>query len=240
MPKTKIQWTDETLNCVTGCTQLSAGCANCYARKNALRLQHNPNPKVAHKYRNGFQVTTHPEYLDLPLRWKQPRKVFVNSMSDTFHPDVPGNFIRALFRRIAECPQHIFQVLTKRADRLATLSGGLPWPENIWMGVTIESADYVERMDYLRRVPARMRFISFEPLLGPIPNLDLSGINWVIVGGESGPNARPMELQWAGDIRNRCLERGVPFFFKQVGGRDRAKGGRLLDGREWNQFPIDL
>jgi protein gp37 len=240
MSKTKIQWTDETLNCVTGCTQLSAGCANCYAKRNAMRLQKNPNPKVAHKYQNAFDVTVHPECLELPLKWKKPRKVFVNSMSDTFHPDVPEDFIRKLFERIAECPQHIFQVLTKRADRLAELSDRLPWPTNLWMGVTVERADYISRLEHLRKVPAYLRFISFEPLLGAIPDLDLTGIDWVIVGGESGPNARPLDLQWARAIRNRCVENGVPFFFKQIGGTGRAKGGRLLDGYVWNEFPVDF
>ncbi len=240
MSKTKIQWTDETWNSITGCTPLSAGCANCYARKNALRLQGNPNPRVARKYRNGFDLTIHPEYLNLPARWKEPRKVFVNSMSDTFHRDVPEDFIGALFEQIVRHPQHVFQVLTKRAERLAELSANLPWPENLWMGVTVESADYADRLDHLRTAPASVRFVSFEPLLGPIRDLDLTGIDWVIVGGESGPRARPMDVQWAGEIRDRSLERGIPFFFKQVGGRGRDKGGRLLDGREWNQFPIHM
>jgi protein gp37 len=240
MAKTKIQWTDQTWNCITGCTPLSAGCANCYARKNALRLQRNPNPRIARKYRNGFDLTIHPEYLELPVRWKEPRKVFVNSMSDTFHRDVPEDFIRALFERIARCPQHVFQVLTKRAERLAELSDHLPWPENLWIGVTVESGDYADRLDCLRSVPGSIRFVSFEPLLGPTPDLDLTGIDWVIVGGESGPRARPMDVQWAREIRDRSLEKRIPFFFKQIGGRDRDKGGRLLDGREWNQFPIDM
>jgi protein gp37 len=237
MSKTKIQWTDETWNCITGCSQLSPGCANCYARKNALRLQGNPNPRIARKYRNGFDLTVHPEYLDQPARWKMPRKVFVNSMSDTFHRDVPEDFIRSLFERIVQSPKHVFQVLTKRADRLAELSRDLPWPQNLWIGVTVESADYADRLEYLRRVPACVRFVSFEPLLGPISDVNLSGIDWTIVGGESGPRARPMDVQWAREIRDRSVDTGIPFFFKQIGGRDRSKGGRLLDGREWNQFP---
>lgn len=195
MSKSKIAWTDETLNCVTGCTPLSPGCVNCYARKNAMRLQRNPNPRVADKYRNGFDVTVHPECLDLPLKWKEPRKVFVNSMSDTFQRDVPEDFIRALFERIAECPRHVFQVLTKPAERLAELGGRLPWPDNLWMGVTVESGDYANRLDFLRSVPARVRFVSLEPLLGPIPDVNLTGIDWVIVGGESGSRARPMDVQ---------------------------------------------
>ncbi len=240
MGKTKIQWTDETWNCITGCTQLSPGCANCYARKNALRLQKNPNPKIANKYRNGFDVTVHPDCLDVPLRWKKPRRVFVNSMSDTFHRDVPEEFIRALFWRIAQSSENIFQFLTKRAERLAELSASLPWPENLWIGVTVENADYVDRLDYLRSVPAITRFVSFEPLLGPVPDVDLTGIDGVIVGGESGSRARPMDLQWAIEIRDKCLFLGIPFFFKQVGGRDRSKGGRLLDGCEWNELPTDM
>jgi protein gp37 len=195
MGKTKIQWTDETWNSITGCTPISDGCMNCYARKNASRLERNPNPRVARKYRNGFNLTIHPEYLDVPDRWGHPRKVFVNSMSDTFHRDVPEDFIGALFDQIVRHPQHIFQVLTKRADRLAELSRNLPWPENLWMGVTVESRNYTDRLEYLRNVPASVRFISFEPLLGPIADLDLSGIGWVTVGGESGSRARPMNVQ---------------------------------------------
>lgn len=240
MGTTKIQWTDQTWNVITGCTPLSPGCANCYARKNALRLQRNPNPKIARKYKNGFDLTVHPEYLNEPASWKGPRKVFVNSMSDTFHDEVPEDFIRAVFATIVRYPQHVFQVLTKRAERLIELSGNLPWPENLWIGVTIENADYAYRLDYLRNVPAKVRFVSFEPLLGPIPDIDLNGIDWVIVGGESGSKARPMDVQWARELRDRSLDKRIPFFFKQVGGRDRHKGGRLLDGREWNQFPSYL
>ncbi len=237
---TKIQWTDETWNCITGCTQLSAGCANCYAKKNALRMRENPNPKTAYKYRNGFDLTIHPDYLDLPRTWHKPRKIFVNSMSDTFHRDVPEDFISEIFEVIADCPQHIFQVLTKRAERLAELSPKLPWPKNLWIGVTVENADYVDRLECLRSVPATIRFVSFEPLLSRIPHIDLTGIHQVIVGGESGSKARLMDLQWARDIRDQCLENRVPFFFKQVGGRDRHKGGRLLDGHEWNEFPVEI
>ncbi len=179
-----------------------------------MRLQKNPNTKAALKYRNGFDVTVHPDYLDLPLRWKKPRKVFVNSMSDTFHHDVPEEFIRAIFDRIAQSPENTFQVLTKRGERLAELSMALPWPENLWIGVTVENADYVDRLDHLRRVPASIRFASFEPLLGPVPDVDLTGIDWVIVGGESGSKARPMDLQWARDIRDQCLFHSVPFLFQ--------------------------
>jgi protein gp37 len=237
LSKTKIEWADETWNCITGCTPLSAGCANCYARKNALRMQGNPNPKIARKYRNGFDLTVHPDYLDVPFHWKKQRRVFVNSMSDTFHRDVPVEFIRDLFDVITRCPQHIFQVLTKRADRLADLSEELPWPENLWIGTTVEDSDHLDRLDYLRRVPGAVRFVSFEPLLSELPSVDLTGIHWVIVGGESGSKARQMDIQWARDLRDRSLELSIPFFFKQVGGRDKTKGGRLLDGLKWNDYP---
>lgn len=237
MAKTNIQWTDDTWNTITGCTPVSPACANCYARKHAVRLHGNPNEKVSFKYRNGFRLTLHPQYLDEPLSWRKPRLVFVNSMSDTFHEDVPQDFIEALFNRMAGCPDHTFQVLTKRAERLAHLSRVLPWPDNVWTGVTIENADYLHRLDFLRQVPARIRFVSFEPLLGPIPDVDLRGIHWVILGGESGSAARAMDLDWARDIRDHCRNLEIPFFFKQVGGRARHKGGRMLDEVEWNEFP---
>lgn len=240
MAKTQIQWTDETWNTITGCTPVSPACANCYARKHTVRLHGNPNEKVRFKYRNGFRLTLHPQYLDDPLSWRKPRLVFVNSMSDTFHEDVPNDFIEALFDRMVRCPGHIFQVLTKRAERLAELSKILPWPENVWAGVTVENADYLYRLDFLKQVPARVRFVSFEPLLGHVPNADLSGIHWVIVGGESGAAARPMYLDWARGIRDQCRDLSIPFFFKQVGGRHRDKGGRLLDDVDWNEFPHNL
>ena len=240
MNKTKIEWCDYTWNPITGCTPISPGCANCYAKKHAARLQGNPNPKVAHKYRNGFKPTVHPQYLEEPFRWRKPRMVFVNSMSDTFHKDVPEEFIKKLFETMAACPQHIFQVLTKRADRMAELSGQIIWPDNVWAGVTVESAEYLDRMDQLRRVPAQVRFISFEPLLGPIREIDFRGIHWAIVAGESGPRARPMDLEWARDIRDQSRDAGVAFFFKQVGGKDRHKGGVLLDGREWTEYPQQI
>jgi protein gp37 len=237
MPKTKIQWTDATWNPITGCTPMSPGCANCYAKKHTLRLQRNPNPKIAYKYRNGFDLTVHPNYLEHPRHWADTRMVFVNSMSDTFHHQVPVEFLRDLFEVIAANPSHVFQVLTKRAERLAELGPILEWPGNLWVGVTVENADYLYRLNLLREVPAMRRFVSFEPLIGEIGDINLEGIHWVIVGGESGSQARPMDLRWARDIRDQCLEREIPFFFKQVGGRDRQKGGRLLDGQEWNQFP---
>ncbi len=240
MGKTNIRWTDETWNPITGCTPISAGCANCYAKKHAARLQGNPNPKVAYKYRNGFKPTIHPQYLEEPFRWKKPRMVFVNSMSDTFHSDVPEEFIRKMFKTMAGFPQHIFQVLTKWADRMAELSGKIIWPDNVWAGVTVESTEYPDRMDQLRRVPAQVRFISFEPLLGPIQEMDFRGIHWAIVAGESGPRARVMDLEWARNIRDQCLDVGVAFFFRQVGGTGRDKGGIVLDGREWTEYPLHI
>ncbi len=237
MGKTKISWTEETWNNMTGCTPLSWGCNNCYARGNAARLHKNPNPKVAYKYRNGFEHTVHPQYLDAPLHWRKPRKIFVNSMSDTFHRDAPVEFIQEVFDTMRKCPQHIFQVLTKRAERLLELADRLPWPDNVWVGVTVENGDHVHRLDLLRQVPAKVRFVSFEPLLSAIPDIDFTDIHWAIAGGESGSNARPMDLPWARDIRDQCLKAKVPFFFKQVGGKGRFKGGKVLDGRCWVEFP---
>jgi protein gp37 len=240
MGKSLISWTDKTWNPITGCTPVSSGCANCYAKKHTARLHRNPSKKISWKYRNGFALTVHPQCLDEPLRWRKPRRVFVNSMSDTFHQSVPRAFIEELFKRMECSPQHIFQVLTKRAERLADLSQRLSWPENVWAGVTIESADYLDRLDSLRCVPARTRFVSFEPLLGPIREIDFTGIHWAIVGGESGSGARPMNLEWARDIWEQCAVAGVAFFFKQVGGPGPGKGGELLDGREWHDFPSNF
>ncbi|MGO9572524.1 MAG: DUF5131 family protein [Desulfomonilaceae bacterium] len=237
MSKTKIQWTNATWNTLTGCTPVSPGCANCYAKKHTLRLQCNPNPKIAHKYRNGFDLTVHPQYLDQPLRWSSPRMVFVNSMSDTFHHQVPEDYLQRLFEVMAASPRLVFQILTKRAERLAEVGPVLQWPDNVWVGITVESADYLYRLDLLRQVPATRRFVSFEPLIGEIGDINLEGIHWVILGGESGSKARPMDLQWARDIRDQCMDSEVPFFFKQAGGRGREKGGRRLDGQEWNEFP---
>ena len=229
-----IEWTEATWNPVTGCTKISPGCAHCYAERLARRLQAMGSPK----YRNGFKVTLHPETLDQPLHWRKPRMIFVNSMSDLFHQDVPLDFIRQVFMIMRLAHWHTFQVLTKRAERLAELAPHLEWSDNIWMGVTVENADYVFRIDYLRTVPAHVRFLSLEPLLGPIHNLDLRGIDWVIVGGESGPKARKMEKEWVLEIRDRCLEAGVPFFFKQWGGFHRSRNGRELENRVWSQFPV--
>jgi len=188
-------------------------------------------------YVNGFDVTMHPHVLDKPLKWKKPQTVFVNSMSDLFHEDVPLDFIQQVFDVMRRADWHLFQILTKRSGRLADLALLIDWPENVWMGVTVESADYAGRIDDLRRVHAATRFLSLEPLLGPLPNLNLDGIDWVIVGGESGPGARPMAEAWATDLRDQCLQARVPFFFKQWGGRNKKKTGRELEGRIWDQMP---
>ena len=233
MSATSIEWTDVTWNPVTGCDKVSQGCKHCYAEPLARRLQAMGAPK----YANGFQVTLHPDTLDLPGKWRKPRRVFVNSMSDLFHPKVPDNFIRQTFQVMAATTKHRYQVLTKRPERMLALSPGLPWPEHIWMGVSVENDACRNRVDLLRNSPAAVRFLSLEPLLGPLKNLDLSGIHWVIVGGESGPGARPMNPAWARDLRDQCQSVSVPFFFKQWGGTDKKKAGRLLDGRTWDDMP---
>ncbi|MFQ5793195.1 MAG: DUF5131 family protein [Acidobacteriota bacterium] len=228
-----IEWTDATWNPVTGCTKISPGCKNCYAERLALRLQAMGNPR----YRAGFRVTLHYDEIDLPLRWRQPKRVFVNSMSDLFHEAVPESFVREVFNVMAKASWHTFQVLTKRADRLRELAPTLKWVPNIWQGVSVESSRYVSRIEKLREVPAAVRFLSLEPLLGPLPDLPLHGIDWVIVGGESGANHRPMKAEWACDIRDQCRGAGVPFFFKQWGGRTPKAGGRTLDARQWDETP---
>ena len=231
--QSKIEWTEATWNPVTGCTKISAGCANCYAERLAKRLKAMGN----RRYRNGFRLTLHPDLLDAPLHWRQPRIVFVNSMSDLFHEEVPFNFIEHVFATMREAEQHIFQVLTKRSQRLAEVASDLPWPDNVWAGVTVEHQDYLSRIRDLLTVPASVRFLSLEPLLGPLKELPLRGVQWVIVGGESGPGARPMDSSWVRSIRAQCLARGVPFFFKQWGGFHRKAAGRSLDGRIWEQMP---
>jgi len=233
MASTKIEWTESTWNPVTGCTKISAGCANCYAERMAKRLQ-----LMGHEsYANGFKVTMHRHLLELPLRWKKPQMIFVNSMSDLFHEKVSVPFIEDIFQVMAKADWHIFQVLTKRSKRLAQLAPKLEWPENVWMGVSVENADYRDRIDDLRKVPAAVRFLSLEPLLAPVSDLDLQGIHWVIVGGESGPGARPMAKSWVRDIRGQCSRNNVPFFFKQWGGVNKKKAGRTLDGRIHNETP---
>lgn len=228
-----IEWTDATWNPMTGCTKISPGCINCYAERMALRLQ----AMGQANYANGFKITTHEHALALPLGWRKPQSIFVNSMSDIFHKAAPFDFIQRVFSVIEKASWHCFQVLTKRSDRLVELAPSLPWPKNLWMGVTVENSDFLHRIDDLRRVGAVLRFLSFEPLLGPISEIDLSGIDWVIVGGESGPRARPLKHEWVRSIRDQCIERRVPFFFKQWGGTNKKKAGRELDGRTWSQLP---
>ncbi|MCX5653066.1 MAG: phage Gp37/Gp68 family protein [Planctomycetota bacterium] len=228
-----IEWTESTWNPVTGCTKISPGCRHCYAERMALRLQGMGQPN----YARGFKLSLHPHALRLPQTWKKPQMVFVNSMSDLFHKDVPLDFIQRVFDAMRLAHWHQFQILTKRAERLLDLDSLLAWPANVWMGVTVEQADYACRIDSLRRTHAAIKFLSLEPLLGPIPELELEGIDWVVVGGESGPGARPMDPKWAVDIRDRCVKAGVPFFFKQWGGMNKKKAGRLLEGRTWDEMP---
>jgi len=228
-----IEWTESTWNPVTGCTKISAGCDHCYAERMARRLHAMGYPT----YRNGFRLTVHEHLLEVPLRWKQPRIIFVNSMSDLFHREVPTEFIRDVFRVMREASWHKFQVLTKRSARLAELGAKLEWPENVWAGVTVENDECRFRMEHLKQVPAQVKFVSLEPLLTSLPDLDLDGIDWVIVGGESGPGARPMRMEWVTDIRDQCLAAGVPFFFKQWGGVAKKRAGRKLDGRTWDELP---
>jgi protein gp37 len=231
--RTGIEWTDATWNPVTGCTKISPGCKHCYAETLARRLE----AMGSTRYRNAFAVTLQPDQLALPLRWRRPRRIFVNSMSDLFHEAVPDEYVKQVFTVMAEARRHTFQVLTKRSQRLLELSECLEWTDNIWQGVSIENAGYVWRVAHLRRVPAAVRFLSIEPLLGPIPHLPLSGIDWVIVGGESGIGRREMAVAWVRQIRDECLAAGVPFFFKQWGGRTPKAGGRVLDGRTWDEIP---
>jgi len=231
-----IEWTDATWNPVTGCTKVSQGCKHCYAERMAHRLQAMGSPR----YANGFRVTLHDDLLDLPLRWRTPRRVFVNSMSDLFHPEVPTWFIQQVFATIAEASWHTFQVLTKRPERVVALARDLTWPKNLWLGTSVENRDVLSRILWLQQVPAAVRFLSLEPLLGPIIPLPLAGIDWVIVGGESGPGARPMRPEWVIAIRDACNQAKVPFFFKQWGGVQRTRAGRLLDGRTWDEFPEPL
>jgi protein gp37 len=231
-----IEWTESTWNPVTGCTKISPGCKNCYAERLANRLRAMGNPR----YAKGFEVTLHRDLIDLPLRWKQPRVVFVNSMSDLFHRDVPDRFIRDVFSVMGRAHWHTFQILTKRSDRLRQIGRSLEWADNIWQGVSVEDSRYYHRIRDLKTVPAAIRFLSLEPLLGPLPRLPLQGIDWVIVGGESGPGHRPVDPDWVRKIRDRCVTCGVPFFFKQWGGGTPKAGGRTLDRRVWNESPIRI
>lgn len=228
-----IEWTETTWNPTTGCTKISHGCKRCYAERMSKRLQ----AMGVQKYADGFAVRTHEAVLAEPLAWRKPRLVFVNSMSDLFHQAVPAAFIERVFTTMNQASQHTFQVLTKRPSRVRQLSSRLTWTPNIWMGTSIESEQWLDRLENLRQIPAHIRFLSLEPLLGPLPDLRLDGIGWVIVGGESGPGARPMEAAWATSIRDQCLAGGVPFFFKQWGGVFKKRTGRMLDGRTWDQMP---
>lgn len=231
--RSAIEWTESTWNPITGCTKVSPGCKHCYAERMALRLQAMGHPN----YANGFALTLHEHVLELPLQWKTPRTIFVNSMSDLFHEAVPLAFVLKVFEVMNKASWHQFQVLTKRAERLSELTPQLSWSSNIWMGVSVESQRYIYRIDHLRQTNAAIKFLSLEPLLGPLPNLNLSGIHWVIVGGESGPKARPVQKDWVIEIRDQCLQARVPFFFKQWGGTNKKKTGRLLEGRTWDEMP---
>jgi protein gp37 len=237
-----IEWTDATWNPTTGCDRTSPGCDHCYALTLAKRLkamgapkyQRDGSPKTSGP---GFGLTLHDDALDIPLKWKRPRMVFVNSMSDLFHPDVPTDFIRRVFAVMAATPRHTYQLLTKRSRRLLKVAPELSWPDNVWMGVSVEDDRYTFRVRDLAAVPAAVRFASLEPLIGPLRSLDVKRLDWVIVGGESGPHARPIDPAWVTDLRDRCAYSGVAFFFKQWGGRTPKEGGRELDGRTWDQMP---
>jgi protein gp37 len=232
--KSSIEWTEATWNPLTGCTKVSPGCKFCYAERMALRLRAMGQPN----YVNGFQLTLHEHALELPLRWKRQQMIFVNSMSDLFHENVPFAFIERIFDVMQRASWHQFQVLTKRSERLLELTHALPWPPHVWMGVSVENEDYTCRIDHLRQTAAKIKFLSLEPLVGPLPSLNLENIHWVIVGGESGPGARPMEISWVTDIRNQCLAAGVPFFFKQWGGVNKKRTGREVEGRTWDEMPL--
>ena len=233
MKSSKIEWTESTWNPVTGCTKVSAGCRNCYAERMSRRLQ----AMGQANYRNGFKVTCHPEVLSRPLEWKKPQTIFVNSMSDLFHEEIPEEFIFDAFDVMQRAHWHQFQVLTKRSERLREMAPLLSWSENVWMGVTVENDRCEHRIADLQAVSAHVRFLSLEPLLGPLEGLDLRNIDWVIVGGESGPGARAIQKEWVQDIRDQCIAWDIPFFFKQWGGTNKKKAGRVLDNRIWDEMP---
>ena len=228
-----IEWTDSTWNPVTGCTKASPGCKNCYAEKMAYRLKAMGQPN----YINGFSVTLHENFIDTPLKWKRSQNIFVNSMSDLFHEDIPDEFIVKVFEIMNKADWHRFQILTKRSERLERINSRLKWSSNIWLGVSVENQDFLYRIDDLRQTGANVKFISFEPLLGSINKPDLAEIDWVIVGGESGTGARPMDSEWVKEIRDECNAASIPFFFKQWGGKNKKKAGRELDGRTWSEMP---
>ncbi len=234
MKLSKIEWTESTWNPSTGCSKISAGCANCYAEVMTKRLK----AMGMTKYKKGFNLTCHYSELKQPYTWKKSRMVFVNSMSDLFHEDMPLDFIKAVFKVMNDCPQHTFQILTKRAEILEKYATLLDWTPNIWMGVTVESDKVVKRINSLRKVPAFVKFLSIEPLISAIPNLNLVDINWVIVGGESGPNSRPIKEDWVIDIKNQCEKKQIPFFFKQWGGRNKKAAGKTLQGKIYCQMPV--
>lgn len=229
----KIEWTETTWNPITGCTKVSEGCLNCYAERMAKRLHAMNNPR----YKNGFRITLHHDLIEVPLKWKKPRLIFVNSMSDLFHKDVPFSFIKKIFRTMEDANWHTFQIVTKRSERLLELSRKLNWPTNIWMGVTVESNRYVKRINDLSKVPCMVKFLSMEPLLSDFPELPINNMDWVIVGGESGPGSRPMQREWVRRVREHCLSNNIPFFFKQWGGVNKKKNGRMLDGKTWDEMP---
>lgn len=236
MAQSSIEWTEMTWNPTTGCTKISAGCKNCYAEILSYRLQ----SMGIEKYKDGFEVRTHPDTLNIPYTWKTPKRVFVNSMSDLFHKDIPLDFIQQVFEVMNNNPQHIFQVLTKRAERLLELNPHLQWSKNIWMGVSVEDDRVLNRIDCLRETNAQIKFLSIEPLLGALPDLNLAKIDWVIVGGESGAKARPMKPEWVIDIQKQCAQAAVPFFFKQWGGTRKKTTGRELQGKIYDEMPVSL
>lgn len=231
--KTNIEWTEVTWNPVTGCNKVSQGCKNCYAERMAKRLKAMGN----RRYENGFEITLHYDLINAPRKWKKPRLIFVNSMSDLFHEDIPLDFIQRVFNTMNETPQHTYQILTKRTERLIELSPYLNWSNNIWMGTSVENEEVISRIEDLKTVPAYIRFLSCEPLLGPLNNLCLEDIHWVIVGGESGPRARPMEKEWVINIRDTCQSQDVPFFFKQWGGVQKHRHGRILENKIYDEYP---
>jgi protein gp37 len=232
----KIEWTESTWNPVTGCTKVSPGCQHCYAERMAFRL----HAMGSEKYANVFNLTIHEDVLDIPLHWRKPRFIFVNSMSDLFHRDVPTEFILRVIETMRKASWHQFQVLTKRSERLTEINSLIDWPDNVWLGVSVENDKYINRIDDLRATSAALKFLSIEPLLGPLGKINLKGIHWAIVGGESGPGARGMELDWVLQIKNQCIKNRVPFFFKQWGGVNKKKAGRLLEGRTWDEMPRKL
>jgi len=231
--KSKIEWTENTWNPVTGCDKISDGCKNCYASKMAIRLKAMHNPR----YKNGFEVTLHEDLLSLPMKWKKPSTIFVNSMADLFNYKVPDDFIKKVFITMNACPHHTFQVLTKYSDRMIEICKEVKFTDNIWLGVTVENGKYKDRIDQLRQVPAKVRFISFEPLIGDVGELDLNDIHWAIIGGESGPGSRPILEEWILNIKNQCVDQEVAFYFKQWGGKNKKKAGRELLGEVWDEYP---